>query len=242
MQFPDHFIAAAGPARRDRPEKARSSGNHASIHSGPHEFGPVHLSDFSWLDAEFYEETGRELRAVGFECLGDVENLTLSAAAPEYRTAVREFASGDGVIAASVWQVKARGWRAVLALHGLEDRGKRIVELVTSLDDGTFIVTTNGDGLAEPGDVAGIERTRMHDRTPVARMIASHRERIEAHTKARRIAGANLVRSRRDMRRLTERLHALRCAAFARDESVAAWRSAHSVIPDAAVRLRPAFN
>jgi hypothetical protein len=72
----------------------------------PHEYRRADPAEFDRLDARYYDDTRAWLEAQGFEHLGDVENLTLSAAMPNLRTFLRVMAGDGGAVTAAVYQVR----------------------------------------------------------------------------------------------------------------------------------------
>jgi len=184
--------------------------------SGPHEFGPVRASDFHWLDLRHYSEMERRLAAMGFRNLGDVENLSLSAAFPWLRTAVRELTSGDGILTVAIWQVKVRGWRRMLSFVGFGKGDVRLVDIGTEFSDGVFVSTANTRGLAFSSEVPGIERLGFSDETPIEEMVAAHRKRVAVYLASHPGTLPMRVRTARELRQSVTRAHELKCAEMAR--------------------------
>jgi hypothetical protein len=79
-----------------------------------------------------------------------LENISLSAVFPNLRTAMRNFTGDDGVVTASVWQVKLRGWLRVPAILRLVKGDMRVVEFWTEFSDGKFIATLQGTRARAP--------------------------------------------------------------------------------------------
>ncbi|HLL47768.1 MAG TPA: hypothetical protein VK399_13740 [Longimicrobiaceae bacterium] len=154
----------------------RAAGNVRStmqaMYSGPHTYREVSLGDFPNLDTAFYEEKTGEFAALDFSFLGDVEDVTVNRAQIGEPTAVRVMLSEDRTVLGFVYHVETGGQTA------------RTVELETVLDDGRFVMTSNGKAAAtmsmppeidwqfHPGDHVGAlvqaHRTRVRDRLAVA--------------------------------------------------------------------------
>ncbi|MEQ1851475.1 MAG: hypothetical protein ABMA01_07775 [Chthoniobacteraceae bacterium] len=188
--------------------------------SEPHEFGPVRVHDFRWLDEGYYDGVQRALEECGFRCFGDVENLSVSAVFPKIRSAIREFVSDDAVIAASAWQIKIRGWLAAW------NADVRVVELQTGFSDETFLTTTNHPEPERGGDVERIERIHVPAGTEVRRQVALHRSRVAAILGERPWIAAVPVRNHRELRRSSERVHSMRCecGGYCAPATAPAWR------------------
>lgn len=188
-----------------------------AIYSGPHDYAPVRAQDFRWLDERYYDETQRRLESIGFQCFGDVENVSLSAVYPNMRTAIRDFASADGVVSGSVWQVKMRGWLRVLAFFRMLKGDVRVVDFDTEFSDGTFLATANNRGMDPSGDVPGIERIQLPNAMPVEDVLAIHRKRVREILAQRSGVASVPVRTAGDVRAAAARAHVLKCEENARN-------------------------
>jgi hypothetical protein len=175
------------------------------------------VEDFRWLDARYYDAGQRRLEAAGFRCLGDLENISLSAVFQNLRTAIRNFTGDDGVVAASVWQVKLRGWLRVPAFLRLVKGDMRVVEFCTEFSDGTFVATLNSLGLDSGSDVREIRRMRLPAGTHVEELINIHRQRVAAFREDYATVRPVPVRSERELREVWARMHALKCMEMARN-------------------------
>ena len=212
------WLAGRLLARRGSPgERARKVAQQKrALYSAPHEFAPVRARDFPWLDAAFYDATQRWLESVGFRCFGDLENVSLSAVSPEMRTAIRDLASGDGVVSASIWQVKMRGGRRVAAIFRLRKGDRRVVDFVTEFSDGTFLSTSNNREFASTSPVPGLERLPLPEASPIEDALVAHRRRVAEILTRRPGITALLVRTAKDLRSSAARAHALKCGEHAR--------------------------
>lgn len=228
MDFFHHFIATAGQvvsdgripwsgvlwlgftlwalsryspdSRRSVRDAERITEMQRAVHSEPHEYAPVRVEDFRWLDARYYDAAQRRLEAAGFRCLGDLENISLSAVFPNLRTAIRNFTGDDGVVTASVWQVKLRGWLRVPTFLRLVKGDMRGVEFCTEFSDGTFVATLNNLGPDSGSDVREIRRMQLPAGTPVEELMDIHRQRVAAFRENHAQAVPVPVRSERELR------------------------------------------
>jgi hypothetical protein len=184
-----------------------------ALHTEPHEFGPVRVHDFHSLDERLYDQMQHGLEGAGFRCFGDVEDLSVSAVFPSQRTAIRDFASDDGLVAGFSWQVNGHGWL------GARKRRVQAVELVTGFSDGRFLSTANQAGFDGGDPVPGIERIQVPDAPSAGLLDIVHRARLEEILAENQEIVPVLVQTHRDVRRTAERAHALRCAASVREGS-----------------------
>ena len=191
-----------------------------AIYSVPHEYAPVRVHDFAWLDEHYYDEVQRHLESIGFRCFGDVENLSLSAVYPNMRTAIRDFASADGIVTGSIWQLKMRGWLRVLAFFRVLKGDMRVVDLDTEFSDGTFLATANNLGLDPSSEVPGIERIQLPNATPIGEAVALHRRRVAEILAQRPGVAPVLARTARCVRDAAARAHKLKCEENARNNFV----------------------
>ena len=191
-----------------------------AIDSAPHEYAPVRVHDFRWLDAGYYDATQRWLESVGFRCFGDVENLSLSAVYPNMRTAVRDLASADAVVSASIWQVKMRGWLRVPAFLRLLKGDMRVVDFDTEFSDGTFLSTANNREFDPGSGIPGIERIQLPNATPIEDVLVAHRRRAAEILTQRPGIAPVWVRTAKDVRSAAARAHALKCGEHARKNFV----------------------
>ena len=216
------WLLARLAARRGAADDAvqKTAGQRRAIFSAPHEFAPVRAHDFRWLDGDCYDQTQRLLESIGFQCFGDVENLSLSAVYPNMRTAIRDFASGDGVVSASIRQVKMRGWLRVLALLRMWKGDVRAVDFGTEFSDGTFLATANNRGLNPSGEVPGIEIIQLPNATPIEEAVVIHRRRVAEIITQRPGVVPVPARTARAVREAAARAHALKCGQDARNSGV----------------------
>lgn len=191
-----------------------------AIYSAPHEYAPVRVDDFRGIDAGYYDAAQRWLESVGFQCFGDVENLSLSAVYPNMRTAIRDFASADAIISASIWQVKMCGSLRVPAFFRLRKRDLRVVDFRTEFSDGTFLSTTNDREFDPSRAVPGIERIQLANITPVEDALAAHRRRVSDILTQQPGVAPVLMRTAKDVRSGFARAHAFKCEEYARHDFV----------------------
>jgi hypothetical protein len=270
MDFLHYLIATAGQAVSDgripwpgvlwlgftlwvwsrySPESRRSGSDadeitemQRAVHSEPHEFAPVRVEDFRWLDARYYDAAERRLEAAGFRCLGDLENISLSAAFPNLRTAIRNFTGDDGVVTAGVWQVKLRGWLRVPAFLRLVKGDMRVTEFCTEFSDGAFIATLDNLGLDSGSDVREIRRMRLPAGTPVGELVDIHRQRVAAFLEDHAHAVPVPVRSERELRESWARMHAMKCAEMARNHEVDLQHQRHRNHTSSVGAIAPAIS
>ncbi|MCA9677164.1 MAG: hypothetical protein H6709_03905 [Kofleriaceae bacterium] len=153
-----------------------------ALFSGEHDYEPTSPERFPHADLGFYDRVERELGAMGFRKVGDVEDLTLSRVYPDRRTFVRLLVDDGALIRAGAFHLRARGGlTGLLGTLGVVPRDVYVVELVTEVQRGRFLVTAPTRGLdrLDPPPEAEVERLRPG--TPLAELVARHRERVGAH-------------------------------------------------------------
>lgn len=230
------FVRFSPDKRRSAEAAERITEMQRAVYSEPHEYAPVRVEDFHWLDARHYDAMQCRLEAGGFRCLGDLENISLSAVFPKLRTAIRNFTGDDGVVTASVWQVKVRGWRRALAFLRLVKGDMRVAEFCTEFTDGTFLMTLNNLGLDSSSDVREVRRMRLPVATPVEELMEIHRQRVAAFVGDHAGVLPVPVRSERKLRESWARAHALKCAEMAGRHSVDMHRFAVAAADDPQLR------
>lgn len=153
-----------------------------ALFSGEHEYRDVVPADFPYADVAFYDRVKRELEALGFRWLRDVEDLTLSRVYPENRTFVRVMVDDGAAIRAGAFHLRPRGGLAGLfSAIGVIPRHVHVVELVTELPRGRFLVTAPTRGLdrLDPPPEASVDR--LPPGTPIKALVEHHRRRIQEH-------------------------------------------------------------
>lgn len=156
-----------------------------ALFSGEHEYRDVTPADFPFADVAYYDRVQAELEAAGFKKLRDIEDLTLSRVYPDARTFVRVMVDDGALIRAGAFHLRSRGGLVGLfSALGVIPRHVHVLELVTEVPRGHFLVTTPTRGLdrLDPPPEAKVER--MPPGTPVAELIAHHRKRIQEHLRA----------------------------------------------------------
>jgi hypothetical protein len=153
-----------------------------ALFSGEHDYRRVTPADFPLADVAFYDRVQRELEALGFHTVGDVEDLTLSRVYPETRTFVRILVDDAALIRAGAFHLRPRGGVVgVLSALGIVPRHIHVVELVTEMPRGRFLVTAPTRGLdrLDPPPEAHVER--LPPGTSTRELVSHHRRRIQEH-------------------------------------------------------------
>jgi hypothetical protein len=156
---------------------------------------PARTADFRHLDLHRYDNCQAALERRGFRCLGDYEHTAVnrsptSLIAPSL---LRAYASEDGAMVIAYFQVKPRLGRRLKSLAvGLANlrwiaaprdfaanlKMRQCVDIETEFDDGSFLVTTNGDvaaALSQPDSV----QTAFHPAgTSLPALLDAHRNRL----------------------------------------------------------------
>jgi hypothetical protein len=159
-----------------------------AIYSRPHEFAEVRAADFRDLDLAFYNRAQAELEAFGFRHVADIEDLTATRQFPGMRTFIRALAGDSGSTSAGIYQLKFRGFYRLLQLVGVLPKKPFFIDLETEFSDGTFLATSNTRGTDLSSDVPGIQRQIFPAETPIAQLVAAHREQSGPQCQEGRIA------------------------------------------------------
>jgi hypothetical protein len=156
-----------------------------ALFSGEHEYREVTPAEFPYADVSYYERVQKELEALGFRKLSDVEDLTLSRVYPDARTFVRLMVDDGAMIRAGAFHLRSRGGLVGLfSALGVIPRHVHVLELVTEVPRGRFLITAPTRGLdrLDPPPEALVDR--LPPGTPAADLVAHHRRRIQEHLRA----------------------------------------------------------
>jgi hypothetical protein len=150
-----------------------------ALFSGEHEYRDVVPADFPYADVAFYDRVQKELEAIGFRRVGDVEDLTLSRVYPERRTFVRLLVDDAALIRVGAFHLRARGGLVgVFATIGVVPRDLHVVELVTELPRGRFLITAPTKGLDRLDPPPEVSVDRLPPGTSLKELVAHHKQRI----------------------------------------------------------------
>jgi len=153
-----------------------------ALFSGEHEYKKVTPAEFPYADVGFYDRVQRELESHGFRKLADVEDETLTRVYPETRTFVRLFVDDAALIRAAAFHLRPRGGLVGLfSAFGLLPRHVHVVELVTEVPRGKFLVTAPTRGLDRLDPPPESQVDRLAPGTPIKDLVAHHRRRIQDH-------------------------------------------------------------
>jgi cell wall assembly regulator SMI1 len=155
-------------------------------------FDPAELDD---ADLRYHDSTRQTLEALGYRWLADVEPLRNTEASGQ-RVMVRTMLAADGHSLAAIW-------RLVGPFSAVE-----AVDLESSLDDGTILITNN-TGAANPFDPPPqIDQHCLPIGTPVGHLHAAHQQRLRNAGQARMLADLDDVLAVQEQMRQLKRRHA----------------------------------
>lgn len=153
-----------------------------ALFSGEHEYQQVTPAEFPHADITFYDRVQRELEALSFRKLADVEDVTLTRVYPETRTFVRVFVDDAALIRGAAFHLRPRGGLVGLfSALGVIPRHVHVVELVTEMPRGRFLVTAPTRGLDRLDPPPESQVDRLPPGTPIKELVAHHRKRIQEH-------------------------------------------------------------
>jgi len=156
-----------------------------ALFSGEHEYREAVPTDFPYADLDFYDRVQKELGGLGFRKLGDLEDLTLSRVYPETRTFVRVMVDDAALIRAGIFHLRPRGGlTGLFSLIGVIPRQVHVLELVTELPRGRFLITAPTRGLDRLDPPPEVQIERLQPGTATRELVERHRRRIQDHLRS----------------------------------------------------------
>ena len=156
-----------------------------ALFSGEHEYREVAPTDFPYADVGFYDRVQKELEGLGFRKLADLEDLTLSRVYPETRTFVRVMIDDAALIRAGAFHLRPRGGlTGLFSVLGVIPRHVHVLELVSELPRGRFLITAPTRGLDRLDPPPEVRIDRLAPGTSTRELVEHHRRRIQEHLRA----------------------------------------------------------
>ncbi len=150
------------------------------LYSGRHEYREVGLDEFRGLDLSFYECSTSELRDAAFLLLGDVEDLTATAAAPNMRAAIRILTSADRLTTAAIYHVKVRGAIGLL-LWFFGKSSIRTIEFESYAESGLVIATSTSSLASSMDQPQEVRIEYLASSSTPSTLVERHAERLKQH-------------------------------------------------------------
>jgi hypothetical protein len=124
-------------------EKATAdmTGQTKAMYDRIHEFRDATNEDFKDVDQGAYEQAARDFADAGFRSLGDVIDQTI-AELGQTSPPIRVMASADGTTLAALYHFKNP-----MMPQSANNESTLICDLTSEFDDGSFLVTSNTEGL-----------------------------------------------------------------------------------------------
>jgi len=184
-----------------------------TVYVPKHKYAIVEPREFKHLDLAYYDKVQRYLESQGFNLICNKEYLTISEAPGGmfHRVLIRVLASSDGQISATIYHPKIRSLWLRILLFVLGKRLGRVVDFESEYSDGTFICTTNAMSAGAMSLPKQISSEFLHRDTPVEKLLARHREKLETRPKATGVSH-RLVRSYDENIAMQNRMNALKSA------------------------------
>lgn len=157
---------------------------HKILYSQRHELVEVKPTRerFPHVNLPFYDQMQAQLERHGFRWLVDLEDRTQTKADGEKnRTFIRVMLSSDQCTSAGIYTIATPPIIKFLQILGLVPNIKAI-DLESALETGTFVVTSNLQGLDTSSDIPGIQRQRLAPKTPLPALINAHQQTLRRLT------------------------------------------------------------
>jgi hypothetical protein len=169
-------------------------------------------ADLARLDRTFYEQATRDLAAEGYHLTRDIVNVTASNTWPRNHAVIRCLLGDDGTTMAGVYHLKLLGPMRIFQWIRVLPRRLKAIECETELSDGTFVTTTDTEAINKSLKYPFIDAWQFPSKTPVARLVAEHRNHVAAILALRNGVTAMRCTSYADLRASQDRLHLLKAA------------------------------
>jgi hypothetical protein len=154
------------------------------IYGDLHTYQQVDCKTFRHLDQKFYQNTQKILETLGFRCIADIEDVTLSQTEPFRRLFIRVLLSNDGTTTGSCYHFAGSWLQRIFRWLGLLYKGDKQIALESELSDGSFLVTGNtlGMGLAP---VPSVNEQQFPYNTSIETLWTRHREKLLEYSQQR---------------------------------------------------------
>lgn len=165
----------------------------APLMTDRHEYRSSHPEEFPDADVAFYDRTEAKLTSLGFARIGDLEDVTLTASSPRFRTFMRVLWGDGGAVHAAIYHVRMRGFMAVLGWLRIIPLNIRVVEFETETTDGVFLNTgTAKSAFTLP---LGILRVSLPASTSIEILLEHHRLRVRDYMAGHPSSRARVIRT-----------------------------------------------
>lgn len=169
-------------------------------------------ADLARLDRAFYEQATRDLVAQGYHLTRDVVNVTASTIWPRNHAVIRCLLGDDGTTMAGVYHLKLLGPMRIFQWIRVLPHRLKAIECETELSDGSFVTTTDTEALTKSLKYPFTDAWQFPSKTPVAQLVAEHRNHVAAILALRNGVTAMRCTSYADLRASQDRLHLLKAA------------------------------
>jgi len=169
-----------------------------------HDYAPVQASGFRHLDLAFYDQSQRQLEALGFKLLGDLENLTLKA---NPRIFLRMMLNPETNAMAAMYHFKP-GW--MLRVLGAKDA--KVTDIENAFTDGTFVCTSNATKAGALNSPPQISVLYMAAATSIQMLAQVHANRVAQHLAARPSESVKAVSSLDELLQTQDQMQKIKAA------------------------------
>ncbi|MDR0609451.1 MAG: hypothetical protein LBG58_05030 [Planctomycetaceae bacterium] len=153
------------------------------LYKNPISYIDVNLDDFSHLDLDWYNHTAQEIAAeTDAQFVADLECPELSQIWRHLRTFVRTLTAENGQCVFILFNIRGFDKKGILVQNA------KTITIETGFSDGSFLTTSNTEGVNFEEDCEGITLNKLPIETSWQELLKLHQEAVTAKT-----AGNNLT-------------------------------------------------
>lgn len=143
-----------------------------------HFFSSVDENYFRHLDLNFYKKTENAIVDLGFNKLGDIEDVDLKESKPDPRTFLRILSNSDATITAAIYHVKPKfPWPIFCWIAKLTPL--KIFEFETEFENGIILTTTIETQLSSADSPKEIIQQHCDKNFTVEELYRTHKNKIQ---------------------------------------------------------------
>ncbi|MDR2440166.1 MAG: hypothetical protein LBE12_12475 [Planctomycetaceae bacterium] len=153
------------------------------LYNNPINYIDANLDDFSHLDRDWYDQTAQEITAeTNAQFVADLECPELSQIWQNLRRFVRTLTTENGQYVFVLFNIRGFDENGILV------QNMKTVDIETGFSDGSFLTTSNTEGVNMDEDCEGITLNKLPVETTWQELFKSHQEIVTAKT-----AGSGII-------------------------------------------------